>query len=236
MFTINDTSISVRWTKYPEVIVTGPLSSYMVECYEYDRIGGVPRIVEGYSIRNSEAFIYPVEFYGNFMIKVYGFDPQSGLILLHTEEFNQRGKHLLFNLYTDDSNEIKEWLPIINEYCKYWNTRGTVRSLNSFYIDTMKYDRLNENVFGNIIGHDEAGEVYNFYKSYNIGRFGKQSGNDYKLGKWNDKKKKGNIWFGNWRVFWSYRNPRDWDTLNSIEVIEDILGISESKGIPYYSE
>ena len=236
MFTQNNISISVRWSVCPEVIVTGPHSSYFVEIYEYFRNESTPRFLEGYNIHSGEKFLYPVEYFGNFMIKVYTFEKEYGMRMVYTETFNQRGKHLLFNLFTDNDSDILEWLPIIDEYCRYWDAYGTIRTMNGLLGVYPYYDRLNYSPFGAFINHKDVGEHYNFYKKYDIGNFYQQTGNDYMLGKWNDRKKGGRIWFGNWRVSWSYKQPRNWETITTAEIAEDILGISERNGIDYYSE
>lgn len=72
-----------------------------------------------------------------------------------------------------------------------------------------------------------------YYRIYRVGRhskdqWGNQSG-------W-----PGFIW-QTWRKFWTWDNPRDWSTLTPIEIINDIVGITENQpnGIrfvvdPYY--
>jgi hypothetical protein len=40
-----------------------------------------------------------------------------------------------------------------------------------------------------------------------------------------DMRMEGYIWFGNFKKFWSYQHPRNWNNLSSQQIIDDILGL-----------
>jgi hypothetical protein len=60
-----------------------------------------------------------------------------------------------------------------------------------------------------------------YYKTYNIGRFPKNS-HDWRT---IDPRQEGVIWYGNWKTFWSYQHPRLHSNLSSKEIIDDILSL-----------
>lgn len=210
--TVNKEQIDIRLNPYIYVNVLGPDQLYYVELREYINNEEESRLIEGHHFNKNGAYVQSLnfsffgEFYGDYEISVYKFVKNVGLQKIHTHRYNDCGKLVEFYLETNSIDDANTWVESILEYQK---KHGCIVKLNS------SFDELN-NQF-------EYDSTLPIYKTYNIGRFEKTS-TDYKtLG---ESRKHGNIWFGNWKVFWSYQHPRNWKGLSSKNISDDILGLS----------
>lgn len=210
--TVNEEQIDIRLNPYIYVNVLGPDPLYYVELREYVNNGNESKFIEGYHFNKNREYVMSTnfsffgEFYGDYEISVFKFVENVGIQRIHTHRFNDCGKVVQFNLETNNINDVNTWIESILEYQK---KHGCVIKLNSYF------DKLNEQFKFN---DDEP-----VYKTYNIGRFEKMS-TDYKtIG---ETRKYGKLWFGNWKVFWSYQHPRNWKTLSAKNISDDILGLN----------
>lgn len=210
--TVNKEQIDIRLNPYIYVNVLGPDPLYYVELREYINNEEESKLIEGHHFNKNGAYVQSLnfsffgEFYGDYEISVYKFVKNVGLQKIHTHRYNDCGKLVEFYLETNSIDDANTWVESILEYQK---KHGCIVKLNS------SFDELN-NQF-------EYDPTLPIYKTYNIGRFEKTS-TDYKtLG---EARKHGNIWFGNWKVFWSYQHPRNWKGLSAKNISDDILGLS----------
>lgn len=95
--------------------------------------------------------------------------------------------------------------PLIEEF-KFWSDIIQTESAVRGFIPT-------------IVHFDEPYDYKMYYNVFNIGRFD-QDGSLQEHGYPNN-------WWGSFRYFWSWNQPRDWKYLNSKEIVEDIIGIAE---------
>lgn len=200
----------------PEIAlkISGPDSFYYVELREYPKNDDMSLLVESYKISGSndsefrKVFHVPIQFYGDWEVSVYKYVNDFGLKRIYTHRYNDYGKIVRFNLDTENFDECALWKSRIDLYCKINGCRPQIYS---------DFDEINKSVetYYNIQGIDT-------YKTYNIGRYPKKS-NDFRT---TDHRKEGVIWYGNWKTFWSYEHPRNWNDLTSQEIVDDILGLS----------
>lgn len=213
MFTrINDIKIYYSFDQGIKVRVFGPDSLYLVELREYLPGEDKPRYIECYSQSNTvggffNLFQFDAEFYGDFEILVYKTDYEYGLVKIFSHRFDDRDKIVQFNLDTKDFEEAKLWSKAVDKYIKIHGCRPVVKS-NFSEIDK-KYPTYFQRP-----GLER-------YKTYRIGRYPKTS-IDYKT---RELKHEGFLWFGGWKLFWSYQHPRSWNFLNSQQIVDDILGL-----------
>jgi hypothetical protein len=210
--TVNKEQIDIRLNPYIYVNVLGPDPLYYVELREYINNEEESRLIEGHHFNKNGAYVQSLnfsffgEFYGDYEISVYKFVKNVGLQKIHTHRYNDCGKLVEFYLETNSIDDANTWVESILEYQK---KHGCIVKLNS------SFDELNNRF--------EYDPTLPIYKTYNIGRFEKTS-TDYKtLG---ETRKHGNIWFGYWKVFWSYQHPRNWRGLSSKNISDDILGLT----------
>jgi hypothetical protein len=130
-----------------------------------------------------------------------------GLKKIYTHRFNDYGKLVKFNLVTTDKDECLLWIDRVMEYKRIHGCNTSIYT---------EFDDINKKY-----SDYYSTENIDYYKTYNIGRFPKQS-TDFKTV---DARKEGLIWYGNWKTFWSYQHPRCWKNLSSQEIIDDILGL-----------
>lgn len=212
-FTLNNEKIVLNFNPSITVKIAGPENAYFIEVREYPKNDDQSNYVESYTIGHNErvsrrTFQLPIEFYGDFEISISKFIDNYGLKKIFVHRFCDYGKLVHFNLETNNFNECELWANRVREYSKIHGCIPVVFS---------SFDEINKSfdTYYNIVGIDP-------YKTYNIGRFPKQS-NDYKT---RDHRKEGLIWFGYWKTFWSYQHPRKWTDLSSQEIIDDILGLN----------
>jgi hypothetical protein len=210
--TVNNEQIEITFNPYIYVNVSGPEHYYYVEVREYVKDNPESRIVEAFQINGNSDFLRDYnfyffgEFYGDYEISVYKFVKNVGLQKIYNHRYNDCGKLVQFNLVTENVEEAKVWVNSINEYQR---KHGCVVKVTS------KFEEINN------LYNDNKDSLP--YKTYNIGRFLKTSTDFKSIG---ETRKHGNIWFGNWKVFWSYQHPRNWKELSSKEIADDILGLN----------
>jgi hypothetical protein len=213
MFTkINDIKIYYSFNQGIKVRVYGPDSLYLVELREYPKGDDKPKYVECYTISNTvrgyyDTFEFDGEFYGDYEILVYKTDYEYGLTKIFSHRFDDRDRIVEFNIDTDDLMEAELWSQRIDLYTRLHGCRPIVKS---------KFKDINKkyHTYYNVTGIER-------YKTYRIGRYPKSS-TDFKT---SELKHEGFLWFGGWKIFWSYQHPRSWNFLNSQEVVDDILGL-----------
>jgi len=209
--TINKETIDIRLNPYIYVNVLGPDPFYYAEIREYVNNEEESKLIEGHHFcKNgdyiqSRYFSFYGEFYGDYEISIYKFVKNVGLQKIHVHRYNDCGKLVEFYLDTNSIDDANTWIESILEYQK---RHGCIIKLNS------NFEELNNGFY-----YDPNEPIY---KTYNIGRFPKTS-TDFKTV--TETRKHGNIWFGNWKVFWSYQHPRNWKGLSAKEISDDILGL-----------
>ena len=208
---VNNEKIEIKFDPYIYVNVWGPEHFYYVEVREYVKDNPESKFVEGFHFnRNADIvkdynFYYFGEFYGDYEISVFKFVKNVGLQKIYTHRYNDCGQLVQFNLITDNIEDAKIWIQSIDEYQK---KHGCIVKVNS------KFEEINTLY---------SDDTQSPYKTYNIGRIPKTSTDFKSIG---EKRKYGNLWFGNWKVFWSYQHPRNWKNLSAKEISDDILGLS----------
>jgi hypothetical protein len=216
MFTkIDDITIQMDFNNGIKVHVKGPDLFYYVEIYEYEKNSNVPKYLEGHQIHSipmDEApfwkqFKFDARFYMDFEIRISRVDKNEGIQLVHTHRYNDRGRYVKFEIINKNKVETELWVNRINKYCEIHKCIPVIKT------DFTDINHRNKNFF--------LTDGIEYYRTYKIGRFPKVS-KDFKT---MDPRKKGFLWFGFWKIFWSYEHPRNWKHLISQEVVDDILGL-----------
>ena len=192
--------------------IGGPDLSYFVECVEYKGVDHQPVTLESFHVNANcnypkTEFKIPIEFYFDFEIRIYRFDPNYGLKLIFTHRYNDYSQLVRFILDTDNYEEANIWLKKINEYQEKNYCKIQIIS---------KFDDINSHSDTRFKTRDITP-----YRTYRIGRFPKTS-TDWKT---LDPRKEGLIWLGNWKTIWSYQHPKLWKFLSAEEIANDILGL-----------
>ena len=211
--TLNQETLSLNFNPHPQLKITGPDPLYYVELREYKKGEDQSVSIESYKVTNGgdidwkDRFKCGIEFYCDFEISVDKYIPDYGMKRIFTHRYNDYGKMVLFNLVTNNINEAKLWSQRVDEYQRIHGCKVVLHS---------QFDKINKKY----LTYYETGGI-DYYKTYNIGRFPKQS-TDWRT---IDPRKEGVIWYGYWKTFWSYQHPRPWNTLSSQEIVDDILGL-----------
>lgn len=210
---LNSEYITMDFNPFPRLRISGPEELYHVELREYPNGEDQSRVIDAFRItagKNKfwrEEFMVPIEFYMDFEISVSKFHHTYGMKKIFTHRFNDYSKLVRFNLKSESREEVEVWLDRIKLYQEVHGCEIFVES---------KFDDVNKK----FSSYYRTYEI-DFYKTYNIGRFPKSS-NDFRT---MDMRMEGLIWFGNFKKFWSYQHPRNWNGLSSQEIIDDILGL-----------
>jgi hypothetical protein len=211
LITVNSEQIEITFNPYIHVKVWGPDNFYYVEVMQYVNDNPESKLVESFAFNGKsdflkdDSFYFLGEFYGDYEISVYKFVKNIGLQKIYNHRYNDCGKLVQFNLVTENIEDAKVWVNSINEYQQKY---GCIVKVNS------KFEEIN-----NLYKINNSSSPY---KTYNIGRFPKIS-TDFKSVF--ETRKHGNLWCGNWKVFWSYQHPRNWKELSAKEIADDILGL-----------
>lgn len=210
---VNKERIEINFNPYVYVNVWGPEPLYYVELREFPKNESESKLVESFhfnrnvNLMKDNNFYFFGEFYGDYEISVFKFVQNIGLQKIFVHRYNDCGKNVKFNLVSQNYEEVLVWLDCVE---KYQQKTGCIINLNSSFPElNLKYP-INKGV--------------ELYKTYNIGRFEKTSTDFKTIG---ETRKLDNLWFGNWKFFWSYQHPRKWKNLSSVEIANDILGLSK---------
>jgi hypothetical protein len=209
---LNDERIILNFDKGIKVKMSGPDQHYHIELKEYLKNDDFPYTVESYPISPkvgwATTFHVPIEFYGDWEIIIYKYVSNYGMVRIFTHKFCDYSRLVKFNLKTENYDECLLWMESVKEYIKRHGCLPIVET---------PFDEINKSFLSyyNIPSID-------IYKTYNIGRFPKDS-TDYRT---LDHRKEGLIWFGNWKTFWSYQHPRKWTEISPKEIADDILGLN----------
>jgi len=87
------------------------------------------------------------------------------------------------------------------------------------WADIIEAESMVRGYIPTILHFNEKYDPKMYYNVFNIGRF-EQNGTSREHGYPNN-------WWGCFRYFWSWTQPRDWKYLNSKQIVEDIIGITE---------
>lgn len=211
-FSLNEERVVINFNPSPYVRISGPDKLYYVEAREYVDNDDKSLTIEGYKVSPTgsgwrSCFELPIQFYGDFEISISKYVPNFGIKKIYTHRYNDYGKFVRFNLETNDMEECIFWVERVMEYKRIHGCKPLIYT---------NFDEVNKKFseYYSIIDID-------YYKTYNIGRFPKQS-TDFRT---MDARKEGVIWYGNWKTFWSYQHPRCWKNLSSQEIVDDILGL-----------
>jgi hypothetical protein len=91
-------------------------------------------------------FKLPIEFYLDFEIKIYRFDPNYGLKLIFTHRYNDYDQVVRFIVDTEDYNEANFWVSKIKEYqrknyCKI-QILSHFQDIDSGLVDFLKIQQI----------------------------------------------------------------------------------------------
>lgn len=212
-FQINNDLIRLTINPYPKIEIFGDDFSYLVEFREY-----IPGEERSYLLRSFECSRHPRSLWANtcnipitfrfeFQINVYKFILNEGIKLIFSHRYNDSGKLVLFNLKSNDYETCKLWVERIKKYQSLHLCNPVINS---------EFEDLNRTFPAYYQTHG-----IEYYKTYDLGKFPKQSTDFPTL----DQRKHGLIYWGNWKTFWSYEHPRNWNHLTPQEIADDILGL-----------
>lgn len=195
------------------VTVKGPEPFYLVELREFRGCDEHSVVLESHFIAGSKPhfrskFNLPILFHIDFEIIVYRYNFEFGLEKIYNHRLNLRDKLVKFELHTKNEMECLLWVETVKKFCRKEGCLPWVVS---------DFDHINNSFWAHLnIPTDKI------YKTYKIGRFPKSSYDWRTL----DPRHENEIWFGWYKLFWSYEHPRDYTKLNPQELVDDILGFS----------
>lgn len=174
----------------------------MIQVMEYYNGGLNPMHLNGYNMVTtvSPYFRYFRSWYGEYLVNVWDWNSRKGPIKVFSHQYSEYLKPVLFLLEPQYPNDYKDWKSVIDDYVSQKKCKPTIK----------------------IIGDDYNSD--DFYRIYTIKRHNRDS--FYEL--WSAKKVQFHerIQDGNWREFWSYEHPRNWENLSARDIARDILGMN----------
>lgn len=215
MYITTKDGIEIEWTYNPRptVKVDGGNDDevFLVQIFEYYKNNSVPFLLDSYLIENGGAFQYNVTYYGKFELRVIRFDEQLGHTEIFRDVYNDLGERVRFVIGTQSLSEEIDFYNVIDEYVRQSKCVPTI-------VSTLE-NSTNFEVTDEVLSYDIDWDS-EYYKTYYVGRNQFLGDNLYEH-RWR------NVSYGNWRLFWSLNNPREYNNLTSKEIAEDILGITE---------
>ncbi len=190
--------------------VKGSSDIYLAEVYEFLPNDDTPYLLDTTNMLNDSAFDIPRNWYGKMMARVSVFDEEtSSIILLAEEIYDDRGQDVLFELVSDDLDEVKNWLTYVYQYVE---DTGCIPHIKTNFPEKLYFPIVNHKLY---------------YRTYMISRYNQE------LYRW-DEVFHNECEFGRFRKFWSGKQPRDVTKLKSEEVVRDILGFTEKEGVKLF--
>ena len=216
MYTTFD-NVNIEWTYDPRPLlkVTGGNEGevFLVQIFEYFKNNSYPYFLESHLVVDGGLFDYGVTWHGNFEFRVLRFDEQIGPVEIFRDRYNDFNKPVKFILNTTSKSEQELFLSAVNRYVSETKCIPTIETKLQNSTFPQNYQDLEQELSKN--SFDST-----YYTTYWVGR-NYYFGDNYYEHRWRS------ISYGNWREFWSFNNPRDYSTLSSVEIAEDILGFTE---------
>ena len=205
---------SFKITKNPRpkiAIYNDIMEDYLIELYEYRN--GKYLFTHDYILKTNTWSDHFREWYGDWVYIVWKWTKKDGLIKIHEEKIDDRGKRVLMILDTFQLNEAFMWY---HSVLKYKEKHGCEIYIKSSFNKDLKDISSDDIQFVDNYNKDD------WYSIYNIGKYDTEhEWNRDKSGMMYDKiiTRNGD--------FCSYRNPIDWHERSINDVANDILGLSE---------
>lgn len=201
-FSLNKEKIVFHQNSGITVRINGPEETYYVELREFLRDKSLSYFVDGYEValQGKEGikpeFHSPILFYGDYEISVYKKSETSKPIRIYTHRYNDYGKLVKFKFDSKERVDSEVWYEKVMEYKSLHGCKVLIDS---------PFEDINKRV----------NPIYelldiDYYKTYYIGRYPKE-----------DDTFKSNI-----NEYWSYKNPKNWESKSPSEIASDILGLN----------
>ena len=218
MYTTVDNDVNIEWTYDPRplVKVTGDNNNevFLVQIFEYYKGNTIPYFLESYLLPNGTIFQYNVTYYGKFEIRVIRFSDEIGHYEIFRDVYDDRGKDVRFVLNTKSLAEEELMIGSVNQYIK---ENGCNPTIQTKIYNSPNFEETKQSLEDSF---DSMSFDSPYYKTFWVGRNFWYGDNHY-------EHRFGYISYGNWRLFSSFHNPRDYYNLSAVEVAEDILGLTE---------
>lgn len=201
-FSLNKEKIVFHQNSGITVRINGPEETYYVELREFLKDKSLSYFVDGYEValQGKEGikpeFHSPILFYGDYEISVYKKSETGKLVRIYTHRYNDYGKLVKFKFDSKERVDCEVWYEKVMEYQKLHGCKVLIDS---------PFEDINKRV----------NPIYelldiDYYKTYYIGRYPKE-----------DDTFKSNI-----NEYWSYKNPKNWESKSPSEIASDILGLN----------
>lgn len=192
----------------------GPTVSIINENYDtflvkfYSNEQGVKKFTGKALVKNNTFYSLLREWYTNWYIEVYVFDIDTEQLKLYdTHQFDLKNKNVAIFLYPDNIEDEEIWLKECNKFKELHKCKLTI-------INAKKQPNIRP--------------TGAYYATYNIGRFDIKENSIKKYGDFEQYHGKINEVY---ITYDSFKNPRNWEKLNSKQIIDDILCLPYSDTI-----
>lgn len=216
MYITTKDGIKIEWTYNPRptVKVSGGNEGevYLVQIFEYYKNNSVPFFLESYLVENGNSFQYNVSYFGKFELRVIRFDEKYGHTEIFRDVYDDLGQKVKFVLKTQSFDEETDFYNVVS---KYITQSKCVPTIVSSLENTTRFQYQADTDIDYTVDFDNE-----YYKTYYIGRNEFNGDNLYEH-RWRK------VSYGNWRLFWSQNNPREYHNLTSTQIVEDLLGFTE---------
>lgn len=198
-------------------------------CTISERMNGMEEygILESVVMQQHTWFSFFRAFAGDIKVEVYYCDPEFGMLKVGEESYDPRGKNVKIDLQAESLFDAKCWAEQALAYMRekqcqvYLGIRGELAS---------EIERI-FNHSGMVINSPD--DDIETYAHFEIGRFDMEENGVAMTGTPQGYQDLYSGWIckSGWRYYKSFKNPRDWETLESYEIARDILGLSEISSV-----
>lgn len=145
--------------------------------------------------------------YAKYIIEIFDWDEELGMVNIFSYEYNDRDQNVYFDIRAEFLEDARTWYDQVLHYVKISGCKPIVNSKFNHELGISNPEMTNE-----------------FYKEFLIGRFAQRTP-PFTEQFWDE------CCDGLYRRYWSLKNPRDWNTISSPAIAQDILGLTEYYGI-----
>jgi len=209
-YNIKNSEIWIDFNWGVHIGVRGMSDVYLAEIFEFLPGDDTPYLYETTNMLNNTNYSVPRNWYGKMMVRLSTFNQEtSELETLIEETYDDRGKDVLFELISDELDEVKLWLTYVY---KYVEETGCIPHIITNFPEKLYFPIIKDK---------------EYYRRYSIARYNQEI---YHI---ND------IFYNQcelsrFRKFWSIKQPRDVTKLKSEEIVRDILGFTEKEGVKLF--
>jgi hypothetical protein len=216
-----DNGFKITLGEYP-----GIAEGQEILCVVKERLPGMDNwgVLESITMRQNTFFVSYRSFLGDIKVEAYCFDLISGLYKIDDKHIEIESKTVRIDMFPENLNDLKAWIEQSLIFSSIHNSNLFISVRDDMFLervsDIFKDSGIKFLRYDDFVGYDSRFEIGRF----DLELLGIQMTGCQEI---YQRLSCGWILQSGWRYFRSFKNPRDWNFLQSFQIARDILNLPD---------